>query len=61
MLQLSETALAGKLFLPVAVIQAFEQGLVRIRASTLHDISCILKVPVRFFIDGYVGHSDNDR
>ena len=60
MLQLSEDALAGRLFLPVAVIHAFEEGMVRIRASTLHDISGILKVPMRFFFDGYTASADND-
>ena len=60
-LQLSEDALAGRLFLPVAVIQAFEEGMVRIRASTLHDISGILRVPIRFFFDGYAAPADNDR
>ncbi len=60
MLRISENALAGRLFLPVGVIHAFEEGLVRIRASTLHDISAILKVPIRFFFDGYTGPADND-
>jgi transcriptional regulator with XRE-family HTH domain len=60
MLRLSEDALAGRLFLPVAVIHAFEEGMVRIRASTLHDISNILKVPIRFFFDGHTASADND-
>ncbi len=60
MLQLSEDALAGRLFLPVAVIQAFELGMVRIRANTLNDISAILRVPVRFFFHGYASPADND-
>jgi hypothetical protein len=34
--------------------------MVRIRASTLHDISGILRVPVRFFFDGYTPVAHND-
>jgi len=60
MLQLSQDRLAGRLFLPVAVIQAFEEGMVHIRASTLYDISGILRVPVRFFLDGYAAPAEND-
>jgi transcriptional regulator with XRE-family HTH domain len=60
MLQFSEATLAGRLFLPVAVIQAFEEGMVRIQASTLHDLSGILRVPIRFFFDGYRAPADND-
>ncbi|WP_157138652.1 helix-turn-helix domain-containing protein [Asticcacaulis biprosthecium] len=60
MLKLSADALASRLFLPVAVIYAFEEGMVRIRASTLHDIGNILKVPIRFFFDGYTASADND-
>ncbi|WP_162150341.1 helix-turn-helix domain-containing protein [Asticcacaulis sp. AC460] len=60
MLKLSEDALARRLLMPVAVIHAFEEGMVRIRASTLHDIGGILKVPMRFFFDGYMASADND-
>lgn len=60
MLQLSQDSLASRLFLPVAVIQAFEEGMVCIRASTLQDISRILRVPVRFFFDGYTPVAHND-
>ena len=60
MLQISQEGLAGRLGLPVAVIIAFEEGMVRIKAGTLHDISSILRVPIRFFFNGYAPVSHND-
>ncbi len=60
MLRMSRETLALRLTLPVSVIAGFEAGLLRIQAKTLQDISQILQVPVRFFVDGYQPLAAND-
>ncbi len=56
-LKLSQIHLAQPLDLTFQQVQKYERGANRISASKLYEIAQVLKVPVSFFFDGYVGEN----
>jgi transcriptional regulator with XRE-family HTH domain len=52
---MSQEKLGDALGLTFQQVQKYERGANRIGASRLHDLSCVLDVPVAYFFDEYGG------
>jgi len=52
-LGLSQSALAARIGVSFQAVQKYETGAIRISASRLYEVSCVLEVPPGFFFAGY--------